>query len=164
LKTNPDNGKTKIIDLQSISNFSFDYLGYKFNYSGGRIKLELANKTVSKYDKRIKATINAYKKNCIKQPKKAKKELLLRLKFLTYNTKLSNNKGNAIVGIYNSNKWITSPICLNVLDRKLNGLSGTITNPSIRKRISKFSFRKGFEERLFAKFSPSDFFTITKVW
>ncbi|UYO75024.1 RNA-directed DNA polymerase [Halomonas qinghailakensis] len=157
--------KTKNFDFSSADiNFEFDYLGYKFKCYGGAVSLELANKKKSNYNRRIADVINAYKKNSIKQPSKARKELLLRLKFLTYNTKLSNNKGNAVVGIYNSNKWITNSNCLQSLDDRLNGLAGSINNQSLRDRISKFSFKKGFDKRLFANFSAQDFSSITRAW
>ncbi|MBC7009901.1 RNA-directed DNA polymerase [Pseudoalteromonas sp. BZK2] len=165
LKINTVGGKTKVTVVEGASTpFSFDYLGYKFKYASGRITLELAQKKILKYESRIKAVIDTYNKHCIKQPNKSKKELFLRLKFLTSNTKLSNNKGNAVVGIYNSNKWISDPTYLSALDRKLMGISRKIKNPNVRKKISKFSFQKGFEDRTFSGFSPSDFFTITKVW
>ncbi|MFS6536536.1 antiviral reverse transcriptase Drt3a [Idiomarina loihiensis] len=159
------NGKTKAIDFSlTNSNFIFDYLGYKFKCSGGSIKLGLADKKKLKYNKRISDAINAYKKHSRKQPKKARKELLLRLRFLTYNTKLSNNKGNAVVGIYNSNRWITNSECLKNLDDRLHGLANSISNQHLRNRISKFSFKEGFDKRLFSNFSAQEFSTITRVW
>lgn len=164
LSLNQLDDKTKTFDFCSGDNFVFDYLGYKFRCSGGNIKLELADKKKNKYNKRIVDVINAYKKHSVKQPKKARKELLLRLKFLTYNTKLSNNKGNALVGIYNSNRWITASDCLQSLDNKLQGLSNSIPHEGLRKRISKFSFKEGFDKRLFANFSAQEFSTITRVW
>ncbi len=165
LELNKDGDKTKVLDLSNgYANYSFDYLGYRFNYSGGRIRLELSSKKIIKYQKRILDVINAYKRNVRKQPKKARREFLLRIKFLTYNTKLSNNKGNAVVGIYNSNQWITNSNCLEVLDRKLIGLSRSLASPSLEARISKYSFKKGFDERLFANFTAAEFTTITKVW
>lgn len=165
LTLNLDSGKTEIInyDLEN-RNFSFDYLGYKFKYCGESLKLELADKKVLKYNNRIAEVINTYKRNSKKQPKKARKELLLRLKFLTRNTKLSNNKGNAIVGIYNSNKWITNSECLKKFDHKLNGLSKSIENQGLRDRISKFSFKEGFDKRLFSNFNAKEFSTITRGW
>ena len=164
LSLNQLGDKTKIIDFCSGNDFVFDYLGYKFKYSAKNIKLELADKKKNKYNKRIDDVINAYKKHSVKQPKKAKKELLLRLKFLTYNTKLSNNKGNALVGIYNSNRWITDSDCLQSLDNKLKGLSNTINHEGLKKRISKFSFKEGFDKRSFANFSAQEFSAINRVW
>lgn len=165
LSLNHLRGKTKALDFTlTNNNFVFDYLGYKFKCSGGKIELDLADKKLSKYQTRISDVITAYKKHCIKQPRKARRELLLRLKFLTYNTKLSNNKGNAMVGIYNSNRWITSSSYLQKLDNRLHGLANSIANPSLVSRISKFSFKKGFDERLFANFSAQEFSAITRAW
>lgn len=165
LSLNRTGDKTKTFDFNlANSDFVFDYLGYKFKFSGGSIKLDLADKKRLKYNKRIADVINAYKRRSIKQPRKARKELLLRLKFLTYNTKLSNNKGNAVVGIYNSNRWITNSDFLQSLDNRLHGLANSINNQGLRSRICKFSFKEGFDERLFANFSAQEFSVITRVW
>lgn len=165
LSLNLTGDKTKTIDLSTANcNFQFDYLGYKFKCASGSVKLELADKKKSKYHKRISDAINAYNKHSKRQPKKARRELLLRLKFLTYNTKLSNNKGNAVVGIYNSNRWITSSDCLQNLDHKLQGLANAINNAGLRNRISKYSFKEGFDRRLFANFTAQEFSIITRAW
>ncbi|MEE1673709.1 RNA-directed DNA polymerase [Agarivorans aestuarii] len=157
--------KTKAIDFdQGDYNYTFDFLGYKFNFSGGGIKLAMADKKRLKYQDRLNDVFSAYRKSCVKQPKESRRELLLRLKFLTYNTRLSNNKGNALVGIYNSNRWITETNCLQRLDNRLQGLANSITNQGLKSRISKYSFKKGFEERLFTKFSAQEFSRITRVW
>lgn len=98
------------------SNYSFDYLGYKFTKSGPKLNLGISGKKKQKYQERIQLAIEKYIKSSKKQPVKAKKELLMRLNFLTTNTKLSNNKGNAVIGIYNTNKWVTEEKFLKDLD------------------------------------------------
>jgi hypothetical protein len=142
----------------------FDYLGYHFDKHGGRFGLGISKKKKKKYEDRVLSSIEKYNKKSIKQPRKAKKELLLRLKFLTSNTALSNNKGNAIIGIYNSNKWATDLKFLSNLDSFLVGKSNLIKDPYVKQKVQKFSFSRGFKERAFCHFTPSQFETIVKLW
>ncbi|MBI47047.1 MAG: hypothetical protein CMG91_06240 [Marinobacter sp.] len=142
----------------------FDYLGYNFDKHGGRFGLGISKKKKKKYEDRVLSSIEKYAKQSIKQPRKAKKELLLRIKFLTSNTALSNNKGNAIIGIYNSNKWATDLKFLTSLDSFLVGKSNLIKNPYVKKKVQKFSFSHGYKARTFCRFTPSQFETIVKLW
>lgn len=144
--------------------FKFDYLGYNFEKHGKRFVLGISKKKNNKYKDRILSSIEKYKKQSIKQPQKAKKELLLRIKFLTSNTVLSNNKGNAIIGIYNSNKWATDLKFLDSLDSFLVGKSNMIKDPHVKKKVQKLSFFRGFNDRTFCHFTPSEFEAIVKIW
>ncbi|MEJ1412735.1 MAG: antiviral reverse transcriptase Drt3a [Candidatus Sedimenticola sp. (ex Thyasira tokunagai)] len=144
--------------------FSFDYLGYKFKKQGRKFDLSISDKKKEKYKNRIKIAINKYMNHSVKQPLKAKKELFMRLKFLTTNTRLSNNKGNAIIGIYTTNKWVTDTKFLDNLDKFLDGQSRLIPDGNIRRKIKRFSFSVGFINRTFCSFSPKEFETIVKVW
>lgn len=144
--------------------FNFDYLGYNFDKHESRFELSISQKKKKKYEERILSSIQKYKKQSIKQPQKAKKELFLRLKFLTCNTSLSNNKGNAVIGIYNSNKWATDLKFLENLDNFLRGKSNLINDPYVKEKIRKFSFSHGFKTRAFCHFTPNQFETIVKPW
>ena len=157
--------KTKCMDIANGVGFEpFDYLGYKFVLSGNKLRLDLSDKKKFKYERRLNEIFESYKRSVVKQPKKSRRELFLRLKFLTSNTKLSNNKENAVVGIYNSNKWITHTGSLTFLDGRLINKAHSIGNPRLASKLSKFSFKNGFEKRLFSNFSSTEFLTITRVW
>ncbi|TLF53048.1 RNA-directed DNA polymerase [Halomonas urmiana] len=144
--------------------FSFDYLGYKFRKNGKNLYLSISDKKKEKYIERIKSSVERYKKNSVKQPRKAKKEFFMRLRFLTANTSLSNNKGNAVVGIYNTNKWATDTGFLESLDSFLDAQIKTISDNSVKKKARHFKFSDGFLSRKFCHFSPAEFKTIVKVW
>ena len=164
-KLSLNQNKTDVFScLNGSETFSFEYLGYKFNKAGAELKVSISDKKIEKYKSRISRSIDKFKKNSIKQPKKAKKELFLRLSFLTTNTSLSNNKGNAVVGVYNTNKWITETGPLVHLDNILKGRIASLKDEKIKQKASKFSFRKGFSERRYTRFTSKDLETIVKAW
>ena len=166
LKLNTDDGKTSVyLSPKPHKNFEFDYLGYKFNKNGKNLILGIADKKRDKYISKIKFCINEYNRKRIREPRKAKNELYVRLKFLTSNTRLSNNKGNAVIGIYNNNKWVTEQKFLKVLDGHLNKALSDLNNVSIIPKLRKrFSFKSGFENRSFSKFTTKEFSIIGKGW
>lgn len=101
----------------------------------------------------------------MRTPKKSKRDLLLRLKFITSNTRLFNNKGNAVVGIYNSNKWVTDTNFLTVLDGQLCKAISKIENVALKKKLmGKYKFDIGFKKREFVNFSAKEFSIISKGW
>lgn len=164
-KLSLNKNKTDVFScLNGSETFSFEYLGYKFNKAESGLKVSISDKKIEKYKSRISRSIDKFKKNSIKQPKKAKKELFLRLSFLTTNTSLSNNKGNAVVGVYNTNKWITETGPLVHLDNLLKGKIASLKDENIKQKASKFSFEKGFTERRYTRFASKDLETIVKAW
>ncbi|WP_306295300.1 antiviral reverse transcriptase Drt3a [Shewanella algae] len=170
LEINKDPVKTKKIEYvfkhkkNERIEYDFDFLGYKFKFKSNSISLHLSDKKTNNYINKIRTAIDCYNRSCIRTPNVARKQLFLRLKFITCNTKLFNNKKNASVGIYSSNKWLSDLSSLSNLDNILMGLIQLISNPNLRSKLTKFSFKKGFEERRYVKFSPADFHAITKVW
>lgn len=157
--------KSELLDFsKGVRDFSFDYLGYKFKKVGKVFKLAISDNRSQKYKLRIRSVLDRYNKNRVKQPIKAKKELYMRLGYLTSNTKLSNNKGNALVGIYHSNKWVDDESFLRSLDSFLQGNSRSILDASVRDKISKYSFERGFKERRYRFYSPNNLRNIVKVW
>lgn len=142
----------------------FDYLGYQFYKHGGSFYLSISKNKREKYQNRILLTIKQYIKNSKRQPNRSKKELFLRLRFLTGNTSLSNNKGNAVVGIYNSNKWVTDTKFLKSLDSFLSGKANLIKDPSVKEKVKNFSFSRGYRERTFSNFTTKQFQKIVRPW
>ncbi|MCE2030393.1 antiviral reverse transcriptase Drt3a [Sessilibacter corallicola] len=150
-KTNYKNSTT--------DNFSFDYLGYEINISKNSFETRLTNKKLEKYKHRIKLSIIEYKK--LKNEKKARKLLKKRLMFLTGNTRLVNNKRNAVVGIYFSNTQLTNPTDLDGLDQYLKN---QLFSNKIKIPETKFSFKEGFNKRIYYKFSGEELKLIVKAW
>lgn len=158
------NNKTKEIDLLIQANKDFEYLGYKFRLASGRCDIKMSSNKTLKIRDRIDKSFNEYNQNVKKTPKKAIKIFLLRIKFLTGNTRLYNSKSKAFVGIYFSNRFITDTSDLNGLDSYLSHKASGLQDQKLRKRISKFSFKEGFENKIFRKFTFKDFSEISKGW
>lgn len=157
--------KTLAKDTKKDKNFEFEYLGYKFNKNKGKTTLTISNKRLNKYKTRIKNILIQYEKNSKKQPKKSKSELFIRLKFLTTNSRLSNNKGNAFIGVYNSNKWVTDSKFTKILDGFLKGeASRRIKDKKLRNRVFKFSFKESFDNRRFTNFGEKEYRIIGGIW
>lgn len=158
------NNKTSEIDLYNNDNGSFDYLGYKFNLSSGKCEIKLSNNKSKKIKDRIIKSFDEYNNTLHKTPKKAYKNLLLRIRFLTGNTRLYNSKSKAFVGVYFSNKFINSTNDLIGLDYFLLSKINTLQDQKLKKRINKLSFKNGFEMKIFRKFSIEELSQISKVW
>lgn len=155
--------KTKTFDTFTVGNYNFEYLGYKFSKQDGHpIKIELSGNKLSKYRSKVDFSINSY--NNSNKRDKDKRLLIDRIRFLTGNTKLTNNKGGAFTGIYSSNKWVTHPSQLIGLDHYLNNKLNSITDLTLKRRLSKLKFYDGFENKSFRNFSASRIGEITKVW
>ncbi|EJG1746508.1 antiviral reverse transcriptase Drt3a [Vibrio sp. 1733] len=158
------NNKTKELDLYNNDNASFEYLGYKFNIATGSCKIKLSNSKSKKIRNRINKTFDEYHNSFKKTPRRAYRNILLRLRFLTGNTRLYNSKSKAFVGIYFSNKFINDTSDLNGLDNFLTHKINGLQDQKLKNRISNLSFEKGFKDRIFRKFSIQDLSNISKVW
>jgi hypothetical protein len=166
LEINSDEGKTAVFVTSKVSGtFEFDYLGYKFKKRGSKLALSISDKKKEKYVSKINYCVDKYNKLSLKTPKKAEKELKIRLRFLTSNTRLSNNKGNAVIGIYNNNKWVTDYTFLTYLDGQLNNAISRLDHILLRPKLrNRYSFKKGFENRNFSNFDSKGFSVIGRGW
>ena len=79
--------KTKIYTTEN-----FDFLGYKFSLTNKTITL--SDKRLNKYETKIMLALNAYKRKFKTNRAKASRLLINRIKYLTGNTKLKNNKSS----------------------------------------------------------------------
>jgi hypothetical protein len=160
-----NSGKTKDIDLSTSAAFSFDYLGYKFSApAGGKLKLGLSDQRLAKYKKRLAMSFGAYVAEARLNEKEARRALVKRVRFLTGNTRLSNNKKNVYVGPYFSNIHLTDSSDMRHLDARLRRLVAIRRLPALAASLRRFSFVKGFEERDFYSFSPRDLKQIGSLW
>lgn len=158
------NNKTEELDLFTQSNKNFEYLGYKFQLTAGGCSIKMSYNKVQKIKSRIDKVFDEYNQSVSKTPRRAEKNILLRMKFLTGNTRLYNSKSKAFVGIYFSNRFITDLSDLAGLDSYLLNKINALQDQKIKKRISRFSFKKGFEDKVFRKFSFIEFSDISKGW
>ena len=103
------------------TSYNLDYLGYNIQFGTGAVKTQLTSNKIDKYRKRIKDAFDHYNNLSKVDEKAARRTLVKRIRFLTGNTRLTNNKKNILVGIYYSNNHLTELHQLNALDSYLNG-------------------------------------------
>lgn len=166
--------KTFSFDLReenSRQKHLFDYLGYKFSFgfdSNNKpipVELNLADKKLSKYQRRINSSLKCYVESCHMNEKWARKILVKRIRFLTSNTRLKNNKKNILVGIYYSHSLLTNLIDLEDLDAFLSSAIESANIPSVlKRRLLKNSFKIGFVDKKFIPFSTKDLHQIMTIW
>lgn len=159
-----NNQKTKIENLLQPRNIKIDYLGYGISISSGNVAISLSNNRMIKYKNRISLIFDDYLAKAKKNEKKARKILIKRLRFLTTNTRLLNNKKNVLVGVFFSNSLVNEMSCFTALDHFLNHKSQSVQSPSLKARLSKISFLKGFSEKTFTRFNVFDLKEIVSVW
>lgn len=156
-----NSNKTKTLDLRNPQKDDLDYLGYRFCKDK---TIQMGTEKIKKYKTKIERTFNAYIKGCKTKEKVARKILVKRLKFLTGNTKLINNKKHVLVGIYFSNSLITNTDCLDHLDEYLSKKISNISCDRLKERLTKMSFKEGFLQKRFTKFSTTELSKIVEVW
>ena len=159
-----NNEKTESIDLMKPTKETLEYLGYKVEYSGGIVKLELTESRVLKYESRLNKSFDAYHKTSKFNEQKARKLLIKRIRFLTTNTRLLNNKKNTMVGVYFSNSLLDCSTNFTDLDNYLKGEISKISPDALKTRLSKLSFVEGFSQQRYARFTAAELEKITRVW
>jgi hypothetical protein len=174
--TDGEESKTKEIELfldkskkkQNADNHNFKYLGYQFfieHYSKGQIgktdlRIEISIDKIKKYKKRLKTAVIAYNNNSKYNEKEARSMLFSRLKFLTGNFHLNNNKRDVKAGIYYSNEMLKLNTVeyksLENLDKELeNSIQLIAPYPKIgldKENLivhirNNFNFQNGFRNR-----------------
>lgn len=158
------NTKTKAIDLLVEQKGKFDYLGYAFDVSSSSPGVRLSQRKFDKYKSRIEKAFSDYASKHQFIPKKAADELVLRCLFLTGNMRLFNRKSNAFIGIYFSNKYITDTGQLSGLDHFYRNKIAGVASPSLKRKLSKLSFEKGFKEKLFRNFDSTQLSELSRGW
>lgn len=164
LKLNDD--KTVLFDLRDNSkNYELDYLGYKMSFGKEETRTELTEKKYKKYEERINLAFNDYINFSKVNEKSARKLLIKRIRFLTGNTRLANNKRNIITGIYYSNNQLTEYKGLKDLDKHLRRKLNTQINlPQVKERLKKYSFEEGYKTKRFSPFNTRELSEIMKIW
>ena len=146
--------------------YSLEYLGYRIEYNSGKVVMGMTASKLQKYKQRIDRSIEIYLKQIPYSELQARRLLMKRLKFLSGNTRLVNNKKNVVAGIYFSNPLLSSDEIqdLEELDHHLNNKLTTIANVRLKKQMGKLSFKDGYNQKKFHKFSAIDLTKIVEVW
>jgi len=154
-----------LLDPRQSSSYSMEYLGYKITFGTGDIKTELSQKKFDKYEQRINLTFDNYFNLSKIDEKEARKLLVKRLRFLTGNTRLKNNKKNILVGVYYSNRQLTEEEELTRLDNYLiEKINSSIKLKKLQERLRKYNFKDGFKTKRFSPFKTHEFQKIMKIW
>lgn len=163
LKRNRQKTKTFLVK-PGMRQESVQYLGYKLVIESDKVKLRMTDKKMDRYKKRIELAFTAYHKQSMKSEKKACSLLERRIRFLTGNTRLLNNKKNVISGIFFSNILLNDMRDLVNLDNHLYREITGLTKMKLRKRLSQNSFLEGYKRRRYHKFSAQDLYEIVRIW
>ncbi len=155
---------------------SFSYLGYRFEISSNGILIDISNERMNKIKKRIELSLNDYNKkrkkyislrgdNMLQRRLERPHEDLFikRIKFLTNNAKLCNSKKHTVVGIFFSNRLITTYDSLKECDLFLSKILKKMSNRVIRK-IKNHTFEEGFKTKRFIKLTAQELEEVTRVW
>lgn len=163
-----NNQKTNTFDLLDPKQrqlYTMEYLGYKIFFGNGKVQTKLTDKKINKYKYRIDLAFDNYLNLSKIDEKEARKLLVKRLRFLTGNTRLKNNKKNILVGIYYSNCQLTEKEDLIKLDNYLRKkINSSIKLTKLQKRLRKYNFKDGFEAKRFSPFKTHEFQKIMKIW
>lgn len=141
-----------------------EYLGYKFSINSGKCEIAPSAAKVDKYRMRMNAAFAEYWKERSLRTRRAYRELIWRVKFLTGNTRLSNSKSSAVTGVYFNNSIVTDLTSFGQLDQELKVLIGKLHSSALQKKLKKLKFTTGFQERRYHHFSAAELQTIVKVW
>lgn len=158
------NNKTKEIDLTADKAQEFEYLGYRFLFKGKDIAIRISSKRVDKYKDRINQAFDNYFKKCKYNPDKQADLLIDKIRFLTGNTRLLHAKSKAFTGVYFNNMYINDISDLEEIDKYLRNKFLAITDQRLHRRLNKFSFVEGFENKVFRSFTTADLKNITRGW
>uniref|UniRef100_UPI0040472D3C antiviral reverse transcriptase Drt3a n=1 Tax=Yoonia sp. TaxID=2212373 RepID=UPI0040472D3C len=144
--------------------WSFEYLGYRFT-TGQKLQITLSDSKIKKYHDRLSASFFRYHSQRANDAKGAYRLLMKRVRYLSGNTQLTHSKKNAFVGIYFSNPNLNELGQLKDLDGQLSGFTAGIGSVSLKLKLSKLSFLKGYEQKIFRRFHREDEFReIVRAW
>lgn len=156
--------KTKFLTIPNTKKDSFEYLGYQITPMKNHVDFSFSSKKVTKYMSRIDMAFSRYHKQAKKNEKQARKLFVRRMRFLSGNTRLFNNKRDVLVGVYFSNRILNNTESLKHLDKHLKSEIGKLNSPAVVAQLSRLSFVDGFEQRKFSRFTPKELSEIVRPW
>lgn len=138
------------IRLNTKSPKTIQYLGYEIGSTDKKLVIELSERKIKKYFDRIKLSFENFSNKKHHNRKKEFKLLSARIKYLTSNTKLRNNKDRVFVGIYYSNPFLNSDESLKKLQAELEkNINQAELTDKQKQKIKAYSFIDGFKKRTF---------------
>lgn len=165
LSLNRNEIKTKTIKVENNTKDSFDFLGYKINIIKNKttlVQIDFTDKKIEKLKHRIAKAFNIFVTT--KNKRSAAHILYQRINFLTSNTRLLNSKNNVMVGVYFSNRFLTVENSLNLLDEYVASFYNVIHDDNLLSKIKELSFVRGWNDRIYHKYSTKKLKQITKIW
>ncbi|MFF2272226.1 antiviral reverse transcriptase Drt3a [Agromyces sp. NPDC058136] len=143
---------------------AFDLLGYEISRGPKQVEVRLSQPRLVELQRRLDRTFELW--DACDQSNGGRQLLFLnRVRMLTGNTRLSNNKRNAMVGIYYSNSESTQPDQFDDLDIALQDKLSNRTLPvPVGRAIARLSFRGGFEQKTMHRFSADQLRQIRGAW
>ncbi|MDM8011868.1 MAG: antiviral reverse transcriptase Drt3a [Parasphingorhabdus sp.] len=157
-------GKTTQGPCNTTTALNFEYLGYRFTVIGGNCEIGMSSGKQSRYRSRIDRCFEAYERTVVTSQKAAFKLLVSRIKFLTGNTRLLNNKRHAYTGIYFTNSSMTKINGLSSLDQYLRHKTMKLDSATLQDRLDSYSFVDGFLKRPFYRYNAKDLTKIVEAW
>lgn len=147
----------------SLAN-SFFFLGYEFSLTDSGCVLDLSQDKLDRYKQRLRLSFDACRAG-LNSPR-AQAQLVERVRYLTGNTKLVNNKRHARVGLYYSNGLISgSTPRLTLLDQELRDLTTVAALSEITtESLNAMSFMDSLEQKLHRSVSPRRMGYIVSPW
>lgn len=176
LSLNLKKSKTQKIDLirREDKNYNLNYLGYQYCFANKPkrkdiedVKIYLSSNKFNRYRTKIRLAFNEYNIQSSRNPKRAFNQLRARIKYLTGNTRLVNNKCNILVGIYFSNSFLTEEGVeeLKKLDTTLLWyINRNIKNKTLKNILYRYNFYSGYTEKKYYKFSSKQLEMINNIW
>lgn len=158
--------KTQTYDNRTnLVRHNLEFLGYQISFASGNITVKLTSSKVQKFKDRIKSTFDHYINLAKIDEKKARKVLVRRIRFLTGNTRLTNNKKHILIGIYYSNSHLTDLSQISGVDKYLLWhINHRITSAHLKERLKKYTFNDGFVKRRFSPFKTNELSEIMEIW
>lgn len=150
LHTKEESRKTAIIDNSTA--FAFDYLGYRIEKTNdGTCKFSISENKIEKIEYEMLKAITDFKKDIHSKKRlfgmTALNFLLLRIKKLTSNYRLTGNKHDVMTGIYFRYPLLTDINQLVSLDEKLKAEVYSIKAEDIPPRMGHYSTKETFNQQ-----------------
>ncbi len=163
--------KTEKIDFLNMKSYKLEFLGYQINFNHIKkleyeININLSHKKFRKYQRKIQSMINNYNLSSKFDEKKARKQMIRQLKYLTGNIRFLGVKKDILIGIYFSNQKLFKTDSLEKLDNYLYTKIDKHVKPytkitldlmQLKDKLKTYSFKKGFEEKIFYRFKKSKY-------
>ena len=171
-KNDPKENKCKLIDFyNSTAKQQFTYLGYNITISKtsnvSNVEFGMTDKKVAKIKHKIDAAFTHFEQTSAIDIKRAKRDLLDSLDFISGNYRLTKSKERVKAGLFFGNDLLTD---LKSLEDLTTYLSGKVIIPyvnvlkgsndrqkyiaSIQRKISKIDFKQCWRDHIMFKFSP----------